>query len=353
MLRVCCLLVGPEQFTGQSTTATDKKSQECVGNSCCVLSALQIPHLSNLNSFNSTKNFNSAHDMNKSFKEVLLASQWNQVVPSVVTKTEPKSIRMIPEKPSYLEVAKRQPPPVEPPKVVVFNCPLCLDDGADLVLKCGHVFHQDCVLGQLKAGWAGQRVNFNFMNCAMCRSQIELFEGLQKGKTIDLILEQIEKHRKLKSQAVKVIRAYLKQEEKRGAGEVKNDFDSDDVEASLVVYKCYACSKFYCAGRLDCAAQLDIAQEMLLCSPCLGREYKGICKKHGIESALYKCNMCCSIAIFRCSAYDYYCGPCHDGGSEPRVQCKDNASCPLGIKHPRDQKPFCIGCVECNKSKKF
>ena len=57
------------------------------------------------------------------------------------------------------------------------NCSICFGDenDGDLIrLDCNHTFHRDCVRQQLDSGWAGTRVTLNYLNCAMCRTEMSI-----------------------------------------------------------------------------------------------------------------------------------------------------------------------------------
>ena len=83
------------------------------------------------------------------------------------------------------------------------------------------------------------------------------------------------------------------------------------------------------------------------------------CTKHGIESALFKCDSCCAVATFSCAKNSMYCKRCHS----PELICKKKnfpcpgvELCPLEMKHPPNLPAplmnyvgpmFVIGCIAC------
>ena len=55
-------------------------------------------------------------------------------------------------------------------------CSICftseLNNEACSKLSCGHVFHTNCVLQLLQHKWSTLRINFSFMSCPSCKSEI-------------------------------------------------------------------------------------------------------------------------------------------------------------------------------------
>ena len=56
-------------------------------------------------------------------------------------------------------------------------CNICytceLHEEPSVLLKCGHVFHVNCVVELLKHKWTTLRITFAFMNCPLCNKPIE------------------------------------------------------------------------------------------------------------------------------------------------------------------------------------
>ena len=85
------------------------------------------------------------------------------------------------------------------------------------------------------------------------------------------------------------------------------------------------------------------------------------CKKHGKAQIDWKCQYCCSVALFHCFGTHYMCKKCHDCCDRvyPRIdtipvaECDGTGkSCPLGVPHPpngNDHKVsvFPLGCGLC------
>ena len=63
-------------------------------------------------------------------------------------------------------------------------CAICftseLKEEACVQLKCGHVFHANCVLKLLKHRWNTLKISFNFACCPACKAPIEIEETSSK-----------------------------------------------------------------------------------------------------------------------------------------------------------------------------
>ena len=56
-------------------------------------------------------------------------------------------------------------------------CSFCYTEGLSqapsVQIKCGHIFHVDCLLERIKKRWPGPRIVFNFLSCSECNLRIE------------------------------------------------------------------------------------------------------------------------------------------------------------------------------------
>ena len=82
------------------------------------------------------------------------------------------------------------------------------------------------------------------------------------------------------------------------------------------------------------------------------------CKKHGNQQIDWKCNFCCSIALYHCFGTTYFCKKCHDerDPSHPKIEDCGGVNCPLGIPHPPASKDlskstFPLGCGICRSER--
>lgn len=271
-------------------------------------------------------------------------------------------------------------------------CPICGDcDGSQMVLKCGHNYHLSCLKSQIQSKWSGPRVNFNFLNCAMCRRRIT-HPALREALKPYLEMEK-EVHR-LALEKVKEDDIFMFDED---CEDMKVDTKPSpdqikDAMKNLAFYQCVDCTKIYCGGLVSCSEDMEIDVSSLRCQSCM---FAGIpssspssscyedsssmamsgspysvgssisndipdlrCLRHGYKYAIFKCDSCCNIATFDC-IYNHYCNRCHIIASqEKNFPCPGHASCPLGVRHPPNisavhlggepPRPFVIGCLKCN-----
>ena len=70
-------------------------------------------------------------------------------------------------------------------------CGLChvtaLKDLPVVGLKCRHVFHAECVYQRIKKGRSTKRINFDFLNCPICKELIELNPAQAPAQIVNLI----------------------------------------------------------------------------------------------------------------------------------------------------------------------
>ena len=111
------------------------------------------------------------------------------------------------------------------------------------------------------------------------------------------------------------------------------------------------------------AEKKQTQKEDLLCQDCLLKTIgagQTKCEKHGTAQIDWKCQFCCSVALFCCFGTHYMCESCHDNYDEeenmPLHDC-NGIDCPLGIPHPpphQDPKQggvFPLGCGICRSEK--
>lgn len=46
--------------------------------------------------------------------------------------------------------------------------------------KCGHIFHEECIMKKLDAKWNGPRIVFQYCTCPLCKKWLEV-----KNKVIE------------------------------------------------------------------------------------------------------------------------------------------------------------------------
>ena len=82
----------------------------------------------------------------------------------------------------------------------------------------------------------------------------------------------------------------------------------------------------------------------------------GYCEKHGSQQIDWKCNYCCSVAVFHCFGTTYFCERCHNEASNPVTRDCGGVNCPLGVPHPPAgpnlrESTFPLGCGICRSEK--
>ena len=129
---------------------------------------------------------------------------------------------------------------------------------------------------------------------------------------------------------------------------------------SCSFYECFKCDKIYFGGMIDCQAALGqeerASKEDLRCKDCQLKASGGAgqkeCKKHSKEQIDWKCNFCCSVALFHCFGTTYFCKRCHDEHPKNITRDCGGVNCPLGVPHPPADKDhlkstFALGCSIC------
>ena len=69
-------------------------------------------------------------------------------------------------------------------------------------MKCGHVFHVDCVKELLNHKWSTLRITFAFMSCPSCKAPIEVD---QDSEIADQIAQLKELRVQILEKAMKVV----------------------------------------------------------------------------------------------------------------------------------------------------
>ena len=113
---------------------------------------------------------------------------------------------------------------------------------------------------------------------------------------------------------------------------------------NLVFYSCVKCRKPYFGGKMDCGEAMNVEAELncndLVCKDCVIKEMgygNEFCKKHGNRYIDWKCQLCCSIAVWTCGG-KYFCTPCHNNYMAKKIRdenitrCKGGQNCPLGLE---------------------
>ena len=201
-------------------------------------------------------------------------------------------------------------------------CTICYtgepETEACVQLRCGHVFHANCVYKLLKFRWTTLKISFAFMSCPQCKQEIEEERCKEIGTEL----------RALRAVRREVETAALDVAKKQGIADSDRltqkggPYEGKLLELAMhscAFYQCSDCSKPYFGGMIDCQAQLGmeekIDKEALRCQDCQIKAYgagQSTCAKHGTAHIEWKCNLCCSVAVWHCFGTNYFCEACHE-----------------------------------------
>ena len=213
-------------------------------------------------------------------------------------------------------------------------------------LDCGHIFHLECLVEKIKAGWPTTRITFDFMNCPLCKKEIS-------GDCYEL-RQALEPRKKLKRDLSKRLMERLRIE---GLYDSKRLLDRRDVFYQkrlefavhvLCYYQCFKCERPYFGGLQQCnveeRANRVFKREELVCGSCADDT---TCPLHGSEYIQFKCRYCCKPAVWFCWGTTHFCDNCHSVLPRPLPQCTGAEDCPLGISHPPNGQEYAVGCMQC------
>lgn len=273
------------------------------------------------------------------------------------------------------------------------TCAICMTDelqrAACISLdRCGHIFHKACIDQRVAAKWVAKRIDFEYLNCPLCKLQI----------SHPNLIEVLKGPLKLKEQVTKLSMERFKFERLENHSYLinpKSPFYNKPEEFAVkhfAFYLCFRCHRPYFAGAAGCEAALDTEwhEADLLCGGCqLGVQNVSSCKKHGTDWLGWKCRFCCSNSVWYCFSSTHFCERCHSifptlvtaqginlkklheytqcGGlrdmmdrliqdrslseieREERMKklVSDEKKCPLGVRHPPNGVEFGMGCILC------
>lgn len=214
---------------------------------------------------------------------------------------------------------------------------------------------------QVDAGPPGPHISASHLRCALCRSSMRQSKETPTWKGVLKWGEKVTKARERAEAARLTARVALKADAKMAASakaEMAKRGKGADLLDVMAVFICSKCEKMTCVGMHSCARALNIEAKSLVCAGCSWETMAGDhkCRKHGIRSAMFKCDSCCNVATYDCFT-NHYCERCHAQAHQPKsFPCPGPDKCPLGIPHPKNcsavhseglVKPFVIGCMAC------
>lgn len=231
------------------------------------------------------------------------------------------------------------------------SCSICFEQLRSCVLACGHTVCEECLQSQLTQRWPGDRVTFGYLSCGVCRAQL----------AHESITQQLQNHWNL---MVKVAEVALRGARDNGLMNVlytgSRELITPESERQyaldrMVVHQCSECQDPFCAGVVDCARLLEntTSQSMPRCPACVWKASTAPrsrkCELHGPKFAIYKCDFCCTLAVWQCGQA-HFCESCHNFQPREHFCCSGPEECPLGIAHPPNgscSEGFVFGCSAC------
>ena len=138
-------------------------------------------------------------------------------------------------------------------------------------------------------------------------------------------------------------------------------------------FMCYKCSKPYFGGDAACGVRGEFDPSELVCGPCANPGMVTTCSKHGDDFFEYKCQFCCSVAVWFCFGTTHFCDACHNNSGVGPDQKRDGTlpccdgkhkfalplgkqgegPCPLKVPHPPTGEEFPLGCGICRNAQTF
>uniref|UniRef100_A0A915DDX7 RCR-type E3 ubiquitin transferase n=1 Tax=Ditylenchus dipsaci TaxID=166011 RepID=A0A915DDX7_9BILA len=252
-------------------------------------------------------------------------------------------------------------------------CIICfvdrLGEAPCVQLKCGHFFHHKCVRTILERRWNGPRIVFRFMQCPLCKEQIDHTAFSDLLKPLMDLLEDVSKKAKLRLEYDGLL-------SNAALTTANSTFYNDPLGYAMERYMyvlCSKCHKAYFGGESRCQEELDSSinfnPEELVCGGCSDVAGGEICGRHGAEYLEYKCRFCCTVAVYFCFGTTHFCAGCHADfqrlmtlskqqlpkcPAAPKAQqLPDNEPCPLKIQHPPTGEEFSLGCGICRNLHTF
>lgn len=252
-------------------------------------------------------------------------------------------------------------------------CHVCstenLGEAPAVRLECGHTFHFACIEAQLKLRWAGPRIQFGFMGCPLCRRRIA-------HPALRALLEPLTKLEEVVRKKALMRLSYENLDKSPEVSSPDGAYYRDPLGYALHRFAYYLCAKCgvpYYGGEARCgdAADMRFNPDDLVCTNCLPHSADAECPKHGRDFITYKCQFCCSEALFFCFGTTHFCDRCHSNpgmmqemktghrlphcpaGPLGKQLPGTKADCELKSKHPEPGEEHVLGCSICRNASTF
>jgi len=245
----------------------------------------------------------------------------------------------------------------KPNKIKVIQKP-----GSDYLLRlgCGHVAHADCIKQRVHAcnkRNPNEKFTFGHMTCAVCRSDLTVTDPNQ-GVAKRMLRDLLNPTHEIRARVHNALWKHAMEDpvDKIPGLDAMSQIDAEaQIQRRIGAFQCSKCNDIFCEG-IECAVAEEAEgtsgeERILTCPSCVFRPLMGPADYSKCPEPLYKCDLCCSVAKYRCP--DYYQCEKHHSGPKTLELCPGDHKCPLGIVHPQNahvRAGFIIGCG-CGKCK--
>jgi len=250
----------------------------------------------------------------------------------------------------------------EPQPPSKYRFPQTSGGGGDyfLQLDCSHACHIECLKRQVQVGLKkhpSDKFTFGFLKCPACRTDLMISDPRQcyAKEALDTMLrDPLEKRKHVRAACERHAREDPVDKIK-GLDDMSATEALETIERSIGAYQCSKCPSIFCEGTVCGAAAGENddgggarEKEALVCPTCAPRKpVLGPVDYSKCPEPLYKCDLCCSVAKYRCP--DYYQCEMHHAQYPNKVvhKCPGPEKCSLGVAHPQNDYKrlgFVIGC---------
>jgi len=239
----------------------------------------------------------------------------------------------------------------EPKKVLVRQDK---EGGPWIKPDCDHACHLGCLRARCEASKPKptERLTFGHLGCCVCRADFTITDPKQQrgAKTVERLLKADFATR---ATCMAIMRKHAREDPVDridGLDQMSEEEADALISRKIGAYRCTKCHDIFAEG-IQCGEVADHdgpAQTKKLCQPCTVKASRPDYSK--CPTPLYKCDLCCSVAVYRCADY-YQCETHHGQGAKTLVKCPGGSKCPLGVDHPQNahvRRGFVIGC-DCGK----
>jgi IBR domain, a half RING-finger domain/C2 domain len=179
-----------------------------------------------------------------------------------------------------------------------------------ILLKCKHMFHEECVRNRIIAG-SGRRITFGHVSCPLCRVWIDHPAVDDVVQPYKHVYERLKVEIKTRAERDNLVN------DKR-CTDPSSEFFGDPIGLGFEMYtfyNCFHCKALYFGGLHECdAADNDEKQahdSEYLCMQCSSINTKCCSKPEHAEDIVWKCRFCCEPAVWFCFGTTHFCEYCH------------------------------------------